>query len=257
MNAPVSLALGKPTELVSNWPQQEVEWAKANHDIGEYFREQTLIGNPCFSALTIKAGYVMGVIHDICTTVEYLINFGPVITTYLPAYGVFSAAVDILGRCVKGECRHDKDGLKAGFFWLKAVELRVDCRWVRSWDKIRGDEVLIETGKGTRKYSTNDLETCRHFAVHGQATSKEAGNYTFQDVDYEVLERLLPKLRDGLEVYWNELQCDENLCNRLACANVLPLRPWPIAKIWKLFQGRDGQGDSITNIWNQFNWTVK
>jgi len=49
----------------------------------------------------------------------------------------------------------------------------------------------------------------------------------------------------------------ESLCNRLARANVIALRGWPVLKTWLLFE-RDAAGvyHTLTEIFGRFDWRV-
>jgi hypothetical protein len=100
----------------------------------------------------------------------------------------------------------------------------------------------------------------RHFAAHGQATSRPdpSGNPQIgANIDFEILEELRALVRDGLERYWNDLQNSDDLCNSLAKANVLRLRNWPVLKTWLLFEGDPpGSHPSITALWNRFSFRV-
>ena len=103
------------------------------------------------------------------------------------------------------------------------------------------------------------LAALRHFAAHGQATTNvtPAGTYQFGNIDYAILSKMPPLIADALERYWNHLQRDENLCNKLAEANVIALRNWPVLQSWSLFEkDESGRYHSITEIFNRFDWTV-
>ncbi|MEW6499126.1 MAG: hypothetical protein AB1589_42570 [Cyanobacteriota bacterium] len=238
--APVNVKLKYPTEPVDNWDDIAFEWKTLNHLVG---------GNPGFYTLTIKAAYVIGVIHDICESVDCLIRYKQIRTTYLPAYGVFASGVEILGRCITGNetTVNNVQDIKTGFKWLASS----------SPDKIIDDYILIRTS--SFEYTIAMLIALRHFAAHGQATSKkkEDGRYQFGMIDYEILEKLLPCLADGLDRYWHELIQSEVLCNKLAKANIIALRDWPIKKSWILFEkDKNGTYHSVADIFKRFNWRV-
>jgi hypothetical protein len=100
----------------------------------------------------------------------------------------------------------------------------------------------------------------RHFSAHGQATTN-IRIYEFRDIDDEILAHMPLLLARGLESYWQALgssvpvAVSEFLCNQLAKANIAGFRNGPIYTSWSLFQG-DGQGESITNIFRRFNWSI-
>jgi hypothetical protein len=94
MVAPINVKLACPTISVKNWQQEAQEWMALNTSVK---------GNPDFYPLTVKFGYVVGVIHDICACVACLLRQGTQFarqTSYIPAYGLFASGIDLLGRCV-------------------------------------------------------------------------------------------------------------------------------------------------------------
>ena len=95
MPAPVNMKLANPTMPVPDWSTQAAAWSTLNQEIG---------GNPDFYPLTVKAAYVVGVIHDICTSVTCLLQVRRELlpATYIPAYGVCASGIEILGRCILG-----------------------------------------------------------------------------------------------------------------------------------------------------------
>jgi hypothetical protein len=244
----MNFMLSDPTVVVPNWPQQAQEWRELN------LRMQ---GNPGFYPLTVKGAYVVGIIHDICTSISCLLHPGiSWQTTYMPAYGLFASIFDILGRCINGNAgfQGSTADTKTGFKWLVSSDPST----------VDGSHVLVTTRSSS--YTIDQLVTMRHYAAHGQATS------AYAVLDSEMLAQMPPLLADGLERYWNALQPSlntaddqravedmhaEELCNQLAKANVLPLRGWPVLKSWILFE-RDkfGNHNSITTIFNRFHWHV-
>lgn len=240
MTAPVNVKLQHPTVQFRHWPAESARWQELNAAVG---------GNPDFYPLTIKAGYILGVIHDLCESIAILLRSAPnPAVTYLPAYGILASGVDLLGRCISGE--RDTGGRSGGC-------LETGLRWLAS----EGDgnesprEIVVETRAA--RYSIVDLVALRNFAAHGQAVSHPQPLHGVRDLDYELMNALKPLLASGLERYWNALQNDDVLCNALAGANVLALRNWPVFRIWTLFE-RDAEGDyhSITEIFDGFVWQV-
>lgn len=202
-----------------------------------------MAGNPEFYPLTIKAAYVIGIIHDICDSVSCLLRVGNTQATYIPAYGVFASGVELLGRCIRGNrcATGNVEDLSTGFQWLAPV----------SSGKATDDTVLIRTSIG--EYTIGMLIAMRHFSAHGQATSRrKLGN-----LDFEILAPMPNLIADGLERYWWELQQSEEFCDQLARANILAFRQWPVFRIWSLFE-RDATGKyhSITDIFTRFHWRV-
>jgi len=234
----MNMKLAAPTIPVSGWSKQAAGWATLNQEVG---------GNPDFYPLTVKAAYVIGVIHDICTSVTCLLKVRELLrATYIPAYGVCASGIEILGRCILGvaDTRRSEESLKTGLKWLHSS----------SYATTPDSHQLIRTSSGI--YDIETLAHLRHFAAHGQATvDPRSAVHGLPDIDLEILEHLPPLIADGLERWWNELQRSEDLCNALAKSNVIAFRTWPVFKIWRLFE-RDAQGRyrSITEIFTEFNW---
>ena len=112
MTAPVNVKLQEPTIPVRDWADQAAQWVALNHDLG---------GNDEFYPLTVKAAYVIGVIHDLCECVSLLLSpKAKVNVTYLPAYGVFASGVELLGRCINGNMTDtgSSTDLERGFRWI-------------------------------------------------------------------------------------------------------------------------------------------
>ena len=242
MTAPVNVELRDPTVVLKNWQEQKEQWLSLN---------ATVKGNPDFYPLTIKAAYVIGVIHDICESVDHLLRFKNVRITYIPAYGVFAAGIEVLGRCVRGNDGVEgavKD-LKTGLKWpAYSSNLEIPCSGV---DDIPDDSVLIQTRND--KYTIESLTHLRHFAAHGQATARELG-----EIDYEILDNMPSLVASGLDTYWSELQCSKERCNDLAKANIVAFRNWPVFKSWSLFEKNEqGVYQSITRIFSKFNWRIE
>jgi hypothetical protein len=245
---PINVLLELPTIVIDGWERQANNWLSINRDIG---------GDPGFYPLTIKAAYVIGVIYTLCESVSVLLSTpNSQMVGYIPALGIVSSGIELLGRCIEGD-----QGVQGS-----VADLRLGYRWLAScyFDDYRGNYqnvpleiVLIQTSRYL--YSINNLVALRHFAAHGQATSREAspGSYEFGYIDQEILEHIPHLLADGLEKYWNELTTNENLCNNLARANVIALRRWPIFQSWSLFErDQSGKYSSITEIFSTFDWRV-
>ena len=239
MPAPVNVKLKDPTIPVSDWLTQVDVWGTLNRKIA---------GNPDFYPLTVKAAYVIGVIHDICTSVTCLLRVGPerLPATYIPAYGVCASGIEILGRCILGvkDTGSSVESLKTGFKWLHG----------NSYATLPDSQPLIITNGGA--YDIETLVYLRHFAAHGQATASPGSPvHRLQDIDLEILGHLPPLIARGLEGWWNDLQDSEDLCNRLAKSNVIAFRTWPVFNMWTLFE-RDAQGRyrTITEIFTKFSW---
>lgn len=236
MQAPVNVYLSDDRVQVAGWKEAAECWRELNDEAR---------GNKAFYALTVKAAYVIGVIHDLCQSVHCLLQAPNLLQspltrqiTYVPAYGICAAGIELLGRCISGiETGRPRKDIVTGFDWLVPAAK---------------DGIVIETTSG--KYTVETLLAMRHFAAHGQANSK----HSFRHTDYEILEKLHPLARDGVERYWNDLQHSADLCNKLVSANVVALRNWPVLKSWILFsRDENGKYRSITEIFNRFSWKVQ
>jgi len=240
MAAPVNVKLQHPTVHFRHWPAESAKWQDLNAAVG---------GNPDFCPLTIKAGYVLGVIHDLCESIAILLRSSPnPAITYLPAYGILTSGVDLLGRCISGE--RDTGGRSGSC-------IETGFRWIASGDDGKTSPLMIVVETRAARYSVTDLVALRNFAVHGQAVAHPQPLRGVRDLDYELVHALKPLLAAGLERYWNALQNDDGLCNALAKANVLAFRNWPVFRIWSMFE-RDAEGDyhSITEIFSGFVWRI-
>jgi hypothetical protein len=230
--APVNVKVKTPKDFGPGWADQEALWLEVDREA---------LGHPDFYPLTVKAAYVIGVTHDICESVQILLSHrGPREVTFIPAYAVFSAGVELLGRCVNGNKKSTgsvKD-LKTGFKWLVSSQP----------DTVSDTQEIVKTSAAS--YSVDALVALRHFAAHGQGNSN-----SLPSLDFELLAPMPAKIADGLERYWNALNSSDLLCERLAVANIRAFRHWPVFKSWVLFQGNASTGhQTITNIFNRFKW---
>lgn len=89
--------------------------------------------NQEFTAVEIKSFYVIGLIVEICASVDCLLKANSLSETshplavqifnaggqYLPAFGVLASGVELLGRCLTGnEKAQTNENLNAGFYYL-------------------------------------------------------------------------------------------------------------------------------------------
>ena len=161
--------------------------------------------------------------------------------TFIPAYGVLASGIELLGRCVTGNpsAYKSEEDLKAGFWWLAKG----------SYQDVNGNHILIETTR--QKYSITDLIALRHFAAHGQATMNRV-----VDFDYDIFAQIGNPgehlIAIGLEKYWTTVKESEEICNRLARANIMPFRSAPLLETLKLFSALPYQ--SVTEIFSKFDW---
>jgi hypothetical protein len=239
MSAPVNAFLEEPTypeqelrQAREEWKQQAEEWRQLNESVG---------GNPAFFPLTVKAFYVFGVIYQICRCVTSLLaSREPESITSIPAYGVLASGIEVLGRCIIGNPSARSEGdLKAGFWWLATDSYQ---------NNVDGNHVLIET---TRRYSIAELVALRHFAAHGQVMMKRPVQF-----DRGILAQMGNPdhhlIATGLERYWARVLDSEEICNRLARANIMIFPDSPLFTILKLFSATPYR--SVTEIFSEFDW---
>lgn len=235
--APINVKLSIPND--PPWPLElRREWQLLNLEAG---------GNPNFYPLTVKFIYTLGIIHDICLSVSCLLSVHRIhwSATYLPAYSVFASAIDILGRCIRGNSttRENTADIKAGLKWLAQLPPNADDRYE-----------LIHTS--SRAYSIQDLTTLRHYTAHGQATTNSGDSSQFREFDGNILEQLSPLLVSGLQRYWELLATDEGACNKLGEANILAVRSSPMSRMLQSFSQLDEHGANATipSIFSRFDW---
>src|SRR5437867_6993682 len=116
-SAPVNAKISDPTVIVPDWATQAQEWRDLNANAGG-----DIHGNPDCDPLTIKAAYIVGVVHGLCESVAWLLHVSHAIreVTYLPAYGIFASGIELMGRCINGNATPagSTDDLRMGFQWL-------------------------------------------------------------------------------------------------------------------------------------------
>lgn len=264
---PVNLKLGDPTAALAAWPDERSEWIALNRVIG---------GHPLFHPLTIKAAYVVGVVHQLCECVTFLLRAPvqsierqihpwlgsqparhPWQTTYVPAFSLFGSAVNLLGRCLRGNddaARRSTEDIEAGFKWLHTPRydpVAID-QAAYGYHNVSVRSPLINTS--AQSYTIEQLVKMRHYSAHGQAV---AVGYRFPEADYEILAKMPGLLAVGLEHYWAALVNYPDPCDRLARANIVAYRGMPILASWIVFSaGTDGRNRSITEIFRDFDWKV-
>lgn len=202
------------------------EWLTLNKQVNGYSG---------FYPLTIKAGYVIGTMYLIASSIWCLSEHpeGKEIT-YIPRYLLIATCIELLGRSVSGQAGKKEQTLLEGLRWIFNKPVKQSQK-----DK---EEVVI-TAMG--KYSIRDLNYMRHFAAHGQATTSEDEDKNnkpiaskFEEPDEELLTTLLDKLGEALETYWYQLQHDRDKCERLRDATIKPVNSKRVFLAWKLFQDR-------------------
>jgi hypothetical protein len=189
------------------WLAEAPHWFSLGRQVG---------ANEAFTPLTMKALYVVGLILACCDSVSILLGPEHLISaTFYPAYGVFASAIELLGRCIRGNTTiHGNQDLAAGFQWLAAPGIIPA--------QVSDTDAVLKTLNST--YSVKDLVALRHFSAHGQATKPDE----IKQLDYLVLEEVPPMLGKAVGRYLEELRTEEMLVSSLAKARVTPYRNRPI-----------------------------
>jgi len=238
-----NVKLKSPSIKVKNWDKKARLWRAMNREAGGPARRYPL---------TVKAGYVVGAVYDICASVGHLLQHPQAAqVTYLPAYQLYCSAVCLLGRCIRGN-----DDL-----WGGMADLQTGFRWIATSDQVglHDDTEVLETSQ--RSYSVDTLVALANYASQGKIpTAKQPkGMHQFGTLDTELLEQMPARMADGLQRYWDKLQGSERLCNRLAKARVIALRDWPVLKTW-LCREQDGADTEamlpISELFSGMNWRV-
>ncbi len=248
LDPPVNVAHPVPTDTLDNWEEEARKW-RALRDKGyldKVHKDGTLIrAHGGFYPLTIKAFYVIGIMHNSCQAVSMLLqNEKSRQKFYMLAYGVFAANMDLLGRCLQGNDTTDAKPKRGG-----TQDIIVGFQWLKN--PSHGTlGTVVDTDETIEGYSIKTLTQLRHFAAHGRATSQSE----LETVDYNLLEKLLPKFSDGLEAYWAALgksappATSEILCNNLAKARIAEFQNWAVYDFLLELSG----GRSITDIFRKF-----
>ena len=238
----VNVRLKKPTVKVQGWTKESRFWKQLCKGAGLSSR---------LYPLTVKAGYVIGAMYDIFQSVSHLLQHpNAKETTYVPAYQVFSSAVELLGRCLRGNTD----------LWGSVADVQAGFKWLVNSQQVglHDDTVVIKTS--SQKYTVGMLTALGHYAGYGEIKAKSSSKAMRHagNVDVEILQKMPPLLVGGLDRYWTELQGSERMCNKLAQARVVGLKDWPVLSCWLL---RDGQGGvsvpCMSDVFGGFDWSLE
>jgi hypothetical protein len=233
-NVPVSLANpDTPTNNADHWLELG-KLAKAN---------------PEFTAIEIKAFYVVGLIDDICQSVAWLLKAEDAWPEkYLPAFGVFASGVDLLERCITGNSTpRVKENLAVGFYYLARPTLQPPVKSLPPTEA----ETTIVVKTNMVEYSVADLVALRHYSAHGQATTKNR----LPSLHIELLDQFPQLIGNAMEAYWSGLKGNEEFCSRLGSANVAAYsnRAEPLRHTLEYFSKPD---NSIDGLFIHLDWQV-
>jgi hypothetical protein len=236
-----NVKLKVPTAKPKNWSREARLWKALNREAGGHAR---------FFPLTVKAGYVIGVIYDICQSVSQLLAHPRAQQiTYIPAYQLFSSAVEVLGRCIRGNSD----------LWGSVADLKTGFKWLANSDQVglHDDTVVVKTS--SRGYTVDMLTALAYYAAQGGTKKKgeSGGTHHFGEIDPEILGKMPPLLGDGLQRYWDRLQASKRLCNRLAQARVIALSDWPVLRSWLVRdEGNKGALPPVSEVFGEFDWSL-
>jgi hypothetical protein len=252
-NRTVPVSLADPNANVYN----AVEW------------EQLRVGvaNAQLTAVEIKAFYVIGLILEICASVDCLLkanslseNDHPlayrVFTSggrYLPAFGVFASGIELLGRCLTGnDTAQVNENLRVGFHYLASPD---------ATPLLNNIPVNTEVVATSRPYTIQDLIDLRNYAAHGQstvgqrdATGRLVPMSNPPGIERQLFSQLPQKMGDAMEIYWRSLREDTDHCRRLAEARIDPYsnRVGPLQHVIWYFGQIPYQ--SAGSLFNRFRW---
>jgi len=205
--------------------------------------------NPEFTALELKAFYVIGLIDDICQSVDWLLKAEDAWPEkYLPAFSVFASGVDLLGRCLTGNWNTgSQENLKVGFHYLAQPSLAPPEK--RLLSTTAKSSIVHQTN--VTKYTVSDLVDLRNYTAHGQATT---GN-TLPGVHIELLDHFPKLIGDAMGIYWRGLQNIEEYCLRLGNAKISAYsnRAKPLRDTLEYFSV---PGNSIGGLFYRLNWQI-
>lgn len=216
-----------------------------NHE--KWKRLQEIVqANVIFEPVEIKTFYIIGLMDDICKSVQCLLeckDSWP--EKYLPAFSLFASSVDLLGRCLTGNKTVNlNQNLKVGFWYLFHPE---ETPVPKSLNSSNASDDLLESQGVT--YSVNQLVALRHFCAHGQATTDALPAF-----DNKLLSYFPDLMGDAMETYWYALQEDPEYSIRMGAARIDPYksRYEPLSKTLKYFSS----GLAIGELFSNLNWDI-
>jgi len=199
-----------------------------------------------FTPVEIKAYYIIGLVDDICQSVQCLVKADkgwP--EKYLPAFSLFASAVDLLGRCLTGNrTLNVNENLRVGFWYLFHPTPTPPSR---SLKPANATAALVTTPH--LPYTVTDLVALRNYSAHGQAAQNN-----LPGVDNELLAQFPEPIGDAMETYWSALQSDVEYCTRLGDALIDPYanRAEPLSKTLNYF----AQGHAAGDMFYRLDWNV-
>jgi hypothetical protein len=231
---------------------------------------RTGVANAQFTAVEIKAFYVIGLILEICASVDCLLKADSFSEDdhplayeifrsggrYLPAFGVFASGIELLGRCLTGnETPNVNQNLRVGFYYLASPTATP----LLDPDNTQVEQTNVITT--SHPYSVQDLIDLRNYAAHGQSTVGQrnaAGRRVPMSsppgIERELFGPLPRKMGGTVETYWASLQSDADHCGRLARSRIDPYsnRIGPLRHVIGYFGQIPYQ--SASSLFDRFKW---
>jgi len=236
------------------------------YNAADWEQLRTGVANAQFTAVEIKAFYVIGLILEICASVDCLLKADipseehpfayPVFRLggrYLPAFGVFASGIELLGRCLTGnDTAQVNENLRVGFHYLANPN---------ATPLLNNIPVNAEVVTTNRSYTVQDLIDLRNYAAHGQstvgrrdATGRRVPMSNPPGIERELFTPLPQKIGGAIGTYWTRLQNDVDHCERLARSRIDPYnnRIGPLQHIVGYFGQIPYQPAS--SLFDRFKW---
>jgi len=238
------------------------------YNASEWKSLQNSVANSQFTHVEIKAFYVLGLILEICESVDCLLKANSLSKNghplayqvfasggrYLPSFGIFASGVELLGRCLTGNETVDvNENLNVGFHYLAKPNPA---------PLLNDIPMGIDVVKTSRSYSIQDLIDLRNYAAHGQSTvsekdangKKRIPKSNLPGIERELFGKLPHKMGQAIDIYWLALVNDVEHCRRLAKARIDPYnnRIGPLHHVISYFGQIPYQ--SAGSLFNKFDW---
>lgn len=228
-----------PSNLVPEWDEEASAW--------DQLAKGVLIEGST-DPLTVKALYVTGLVIHSCLSVNILLAPTNLIsTTYYAAYSVFASAVELIGRCIRGNrtARETGRDLAAGFKWVAQPI-------ASEYAQVPDDFCLLRTSN--YPYSISDLVALRHFSAHGQAINPSK----IRDFDYLVLAAVQPPFAAGIQAYLEQLASLAQMAANLARSSIAPFRNRPVFDaVWPFPADGHAFPASVGDAIRRMDWSYK
>jgi hypothetical protein len=229
--------------------------------------------NPEFTAVEIKSFYMIGLIVEICASVDCLLKANnlseknhPLAVQifnaggrYLPAFGVLASGVELLGRCLTGnKTAQTNENLNVGFYYL----VKPSSNPLRS--SIPEKTVVVTTEHFS--YTIEHLISLRNYAAHGQSVMGEKikdeitgkkqviPTSNLPGIDRGVFKEFPKLIGNAIDTYWLSLIDDEKHCIKMGRARLDPYsnRVQPLQHIISYISQKPHP--SMGSVFYKFDW---